>query len=240
MYEDMGQIQQIIEIIASNPAMQAVSLYQTYSSLYDGVLGIKECFVAKKFQKFEESLRNNTICPELIEKWKNSSEEKRYLIAERIIIAIDRVDKENKAELIGKLFLALIEEKINYTLFDDMLKIIENWFDSDADTLRGIEKLSQRDKWVGGENVQVEVVREQRLKSIGLVDEGLNDLKSNLDKISKNEPIKQTKRLSIYGLMMLELIDSDKISKNYCDKMLGSMYIHHFSKTTISLDAESV
>ena len=127
-----------IQSIASNPAVVIVSLYQTYSTTFHGVsdiiIGIKERFNERKFEIFFEALKQGNLSEGTLVKYKqqaNKSNESLNSIAEQIIIRIDRLDYEYKAEWCAKLCIALFEGKIDYEIFCDMLSIVERWMESD-------------------------------------------------------------------------------------------------------------
>ena len=128
--------------IASNPAVVTVSLYQTYNTTFEGVadiiVGIKERFNERKFDKFFEALKAGNLAHDAIAKYigKTQKREERFeSVVEQIVIRIDRLDAEYKAEWQAMLLIALLEGEIDYTIFCDMLAIIEQWMQSDNEQL---------------------------------------------------------------------------------------------------------
>ena len=139
--------------VANHPGVQGIALYQVFiqahDSLYGGILGIKERFNRRKFEKFFEQLIKSNLSKNTLDKYlKKANKNKKHLedICEQIVIFIDRVDYEYKAEMYAKLYIALLEDKIDYEVFNDMLSIIERWMKSDNTQLLAFYEYSKQNK----------------------------------------------------------------------------------------------
>ncbi|MCL2532188.1 MAG: hypothetical protein FWE40_08545 [Oscillospiraceae bacterium] len=192
------------------------NLGKVCAKAYNNIMGIREQFTVKKFDRFQDQLQNSSISQETLNEWIQKSPEERDEIAEQLVIAIDRVDKEIKASYIAKIFVALLEEKIAYDQFDDMLKIIDDWYSSDSTLLKEINAAEQGDKNGTAYSIGLIMARKHRLNSMGLLD--------IVEMPTTTPPLMMEKfQLSTYGKILSELLETEStIVENYKDRALSA------------------
>lgn len=168
MIEELGRL---IAQVANEPIIQAPTLIQSARALFNWTIGIKGKSFLDKLESFFTDLKFSIITQEGIDKFstmlkkQNKSAEEIYSL---IIIVIDRLDRHYKAEYVAKLLTALWSGNIRYDQFDDMLKIIEDWFDSDMETLRIHKDIETMDvsEYL---NTKIDIARRNRLVSMGVI-----------------------------------------------------------------------
>jgi len=199
----------LCSIVNANPTSMAIKITEEVLKLLQAkderVTGIRNEHLKRKLETFlmvyAETLQAEGELQVEYKRWANHSfydDDKETF--ERIVITLDRLDHEYKAGLIAKLYIAYKEYKINRKFFIEMLFIVENWFDGDKGTLKSHEH---------GRSPHYEFARKQRLISAGLIEQNIY-LVTLFNKIE----LKTEENISIYGFIMLEILEKPKITTN--------------------------
>ena len=126
---------------------------------------ITEAFFTKKLLKFLIELKNIPLAER--KKFINELESKNETAnaGERLLITLNRLDDENKATLIGKLFNHTILGKLNYDEFKRLTHIIDNAYIDDLNLLKNNPHLSYINPDV-----------KSNLHQLGLLNQSVSDL----------------------------------------------------------------
>lgn len=103
---------------------------------------INKYIAAKKIYKFLFEL-HNIPQEQRIKKIDEINNSKKYQssVGEMIFELLERIESDGKPEIVGKMFAAVIEEKINYSDYLRCVHIVKNFFYYDLETLKiGHEK----------------------------------------------------------------------------------------------------
>ncbi|MCL2363719.1 MAG: hypothetical protein FWC71_03540 [Defluviitaleaceae bacterium] len=136
-----------------------------------------------------------------------------------IIIVMDRLDRIYKARYLAKLTKALRSGKISYVQFDDMIKIVENWFESDTEMLKFYTDFYDKKAKIYEKVYAIEHVRRERLISQGMFTPVIAEWKAN----SPNNSLQP----STYARIMLELISVQDLSTNFSTHHTGAITSSH-------------
>lgn len=102
---------------------------------------IQKYFITKKLCKFFFELRD---IPEEVRRKKideiNNSKKYSSSVGEMIFELLDKIESDGKPEIVGKLFKAVIEEKIEYKTYLQMTHIVKNVFYFDLDLLTNYDE----------------------------------------------------------------------------------------------------
>ena len=216
----------VIQNVVNNPAILVASMASLTHSVARLALGVRDYHLLEKIEEFIAGYKYEIL---------SDKEEKRFYgmidkhlknpekLYRLIVIAIDRLDKVYKASFLAKLLKAMRKGLLRYDQFDDMCKIIEGWFESDTETLKYFQMIPTLD--AGNKNFgksyafRMEYARRQRLVSLGLLlsteDDHTKGRHSNPTNIYISE------KLTTYGLILLDLISPNEITKDYSDKDTG-------------------
>ena len=107
--------------------IKELPIIKTIHSIYKTGISIKDKLFIKKLLYFLKEFKNVDLKKrtELINKI-DHSETYKTKVGEKLLLIIDRVDEYEKAEIIGKLFKAFLNEILDYDLFIRCSKIVEN------------------------------------------------------------------------------------------------------------------
>jgi len=96
----------------------------------------------------------------------------------------------------------MLNGRLRYVQFDDMLRIIENWFDSDSDTLMIYHHALNRkltDRYV----VDLDYARTNRLVAVGVLATPPPNLGSRI-----TAPEVEDFKLTVYGWILIQLLNT--------------------------------
>ena len=99
--------------------------------------GIKEYYFTKRLLTFLVGIKK--VSQEKREKFRREMEDKGQFdkVKEHLITLIDKLDDAEKAELIAKIFIEVLEDKLTYEGFRQYANIVSNSFLYDLKTLKG-------------------------------------------------------------------------------------------------------
>jgi hypothetical protein len=212
MFKEMSEVlldysEIALDDIASNEAIRELPIIKTIVSFWKGTLSIRELYFSKKMAVFIQEMKKGNISELAFAERLAAiehNEEWLYKEVERIVVAIDRLDRENKAKICAQLYVAYLKQYIKQRDFDDLLSITERWFESDTEQLLSI---FQEVEW-GRNKHEMEApyigyltwfdpVRCGRLVGLGL-------LSTHLQIVSRNSQIEY--KITHHGVILSEIL----------------------------------
>ena len=125
----IGLAESLTDSLLIDGAAKDIPIIGTIVGIYKAALGVRERLFLKKIIYFISELRSipikkrNTVITKI-----DSSNKYRTRVGEKLLFIIDKCEDHEKAQLISRLFLAFIENKINYSEFLRSASIIERAF----------------------------------------------------------------------------------------------------------------
>lgn len=170
------------------------------NKIYSLVKNISDWFLLKKVLKFLYQLKDIPIA-ERIDFVKELEKEKQSKkIGEKLLVYINRLDDINKAEIIGKLYKALIQKKISLSDFFRLTSYVDKSFIDDLINLQKSAELPNR----------VSIETKENLSQIGLFSRKIKDNR-DIEEYRKNKYDSSTKiapsfdyEINRYGKLLLE------------------------------------
>ena len=125
----------LLEAIATNPSVQAISTYQLARGLFKDFTDVRADFFLTKLELFFDDMKGGELTENGYKEFQNllQKHEKNPEDVYRLtLIVLDRLDREYKAKLASKLLNALLNGKLRFDQYDDLLKIVDDLIGSDA------------------------------------------------------------------------------------------------------------
>jgi len=125
--KDYGEI--LVDSLLDNRTLKDIPLIGTIVGSLNFVNSINQIFTIKKIYKFLSQLRDIPQEKRLQKINKiNSSKKYQNSVGEQLFELLDKIESDGKPEILGKIFAAYIEEKIDYQTFLRTSHIIKNAF----------------------------------------------------------------------------------------------------------------
>lgn len=230
MIEELGKL---VERFANEPSVQVITLVQGAKALFDGVFKIRDEFFLNKLESFFIELKYGIITEEGLKNF-NTMLEKGNKTPEDIynltVIVIDRLDRFHKAKYAAMLFNGFLNGKLRYEQYDDMLKIIEDWFESDTDTLHVYKDIKNMDvsELI---NVEIDFARRNRLVSMGVISK--RPMRLGYVAVSERS---DDYELTVYGQILIQLFT--RHIKTSIDDFSNAIIIYGDSISNIGISNE--
>jgi hypothetical protein len=127
----------ILDTVISDELLKEIPIIKSIVTVAQIGISIKNQFLFKKLLKFLFELNSIPIeeRQKFIDKLDNNNFSKS--IYDNLLIVIDRLDNDEKAQIMGKLLKALIYEKIELDMFFRLINILEKVFINDLRILNG-------------------------------------------------------------------------------------------------------
>jgi hypothetical protein len=125
-----------LDRIIEDPTFREVPLIGTLLNVYKVAVGIRGAFIVKKVAKFLFRLREISVEDrrEFLNKLQKDEKYKGQVV-EKLLLILDRLDEEDKAEVLGNLFKAAIEGKISVDEFLRLSVIVDKIYLKDLKAL---------------------------------------------------------------------------------------------------------
>ena len=207
----------VVAALNSTPN-EIAALISTVKTGIDITYSVRNYFLLEKLETYFIEFKYDTISDDDRQKFFDmltelgKTPEKLSIL---VIIILDRLDRGYKAKYLAKLVKALQGSKISYTQFEDMSKILENWFESDTDTLKTYMNIYNANikQEVYEKPYTIEFARRERLVAQGIIIPHISN-KSTQSDFYNYEP-------SIYAHIMMELINVQAFSTDFSTRRTG-------------------
>ena len=246
--ENVSQLTQegllLFDQVADSRAIESIRILGAINSAYSGIRTVKERVFARNMTQFVHILQTERLDSEklnqaLAERLKaiNNSDKKTLREVELLIVTLDRSDSEYKAKLFAKLYIELLKNNIRLDQFEDMRKIIENWFVSDEETLytyyskvhfdsnEHIKSNGFDSEYIKNSQYTLEYPRINRLVSFGLLQEKI--FTEMVEKTIVDFFSSPYKRycISVYGSIMCMLLNDENRECDWKEQYSGSRIV---------------
>ncbi len=126
-FAELGEV--FLDEAIESGLLQDIPIVGTFSKLLNAKVKIQDEFFIKKVKKFVLCLQDidHNTRNKFQEKLRNDPEYSQK-VGEKLVIILDRLDDEGKAELLGKLFRAYLGEKIDQQMFFRLSQAIDKAF----------------------------------------------------------------------------------------------------------------
>lgn len=128
-----------LDAITEDDTLKSIPVVSTAISVFNIGKSIKERYTLKKFAAFLEEIRNGTCNEEKREKYLNKFQEnkrERNKELEYLLILIDRYLSTDKAIMLAKLYLAFLDDTINWDEFCTYAETIDRFLPGDFEYLK--------------------------------------------------------------------------------------------------------
>ena len=155
----------VLDIVSNNEILKEIPVVKTLYTIGKVGAAIHEKNLLRKTLIFITSFNSKTITPKKLDKYKKKINEKPHYVQEelgRVLLILNKILDDSKAQILANLYRNYVEEKINWDEFCEMTDITERIFLTDmAALLKGYENY--------GLNIgDVESYHIDRLISLGL------------------------------------------------------------------------
>lgn len=144
-----------------------IPIVKTIIGLGKIAIDIRERNLIKNLISFIKSLNSGNIDKEKLKEHQLKLKEDQKLAKEelgRVLIILDKTIDENKAEILGKLYKAYVNTRIDWDMFIEFSEITDRMYVNDLEILKSIHEGTMKDA-VNKENMY----RIDRLNSLGIV-----------------------------------------------------------------------
>ncbi|MEL4895801.1 hypothetical protein, partial [Crocosphaera sp. Alani8] len=134
----LNALENVFDPLINNQLAQNIPFVDILIKTIKTGFNVKQHFFVKKLKRFLENLSDisNEDKKRFSDKINNNSKSSEKLY-EQLIIYIDRLDEEEKADLVAKLFKAYIQKRIDQQLFFRLARAIEQAFYVSSQKARG-------------------------------------------------------------------------------------------------------
>lgn len=144
-----------------------IPIVKTIIGLGKIAIDIRERNLIKNLISFIKSLNSDNIDKEKLKEHQLRLKEDSKLAKKelgRVLIILDKTIDENKAEILGKLYKAYVNTRIDWDMFIEFSEITDRMYVNDLEILKSIHEGTMKDA-VNKENIY----RIDRLNSLGIV-----------------------------------------------------------------------
>lgn len=188
-----------LDSLIESEALKDIPIFGIAFKSYSLYKKITESFFTKKILKFLIELKDipQTKREEFITELESKNETKQA--GEKLLIILNRLDDDNKATIIGKLFKNTILGKVTFDNFKRLTYIIDNTYLDDLELLKDNEYL---------QNINVDI--KSNLYKVGLLNQSIKDsrkheeYKSKLTGRKEIIPSSFEYSLNSYGRILIE------------------------------------
>ena len=202
-----------LDALTSDPVIRELPVINTFVGLYKGAASVRDLYLAKKMYAFVKEIRSSSVSPEVLAKRLQAAkkgEKWLYEEVERLIVAIDRLNSEDKTKICAQLYIAYLNSYIKASDFEDMLFIVEQWLNSDTSQLlslfQAIEFRRKPHEIGDGCIIMKDPTRCGRLVGLGVLCTKLNIVSSN-SQIEYN--------VTLYGTILSEILKEGRVYTDY-------------------------